>query len=73
MRHGTGTAYNRGCRCEVCAVFHRQRCAEARDARLAEREWTGNGYTNYGCRCGTCSVFNAQRGAEWKARRRVAS
>ncbi len=88
MKHGTGNAYNHGCKCRVCADYHQRRCAEARDARLAERKWvngrlvatrpglvhgTGNGYTNYGCRCDPCSAFNAERCAEWKAKRRLAS
>ena len=36
---GSGTLYNRGCRCAPCLVAHRLRTRIARKARFAERVW----------------------------------
>jgi hypothetical protein len=83
-KHGTGTAYNYGCRCEICMEHHRQRCSYFRNLRWSHRtivdgrlvstnpglmHGTGNAYGNYGCRCEPCTRFNAERCSERRKNR----
>lgn len=66
--HGTGTNYNRGCRCEPCVLFNRGRSERTRKRLAAEFEagvkepkhGQVSTYTNYGCRCELCSEAHAE-------------
>lgn len=62
--HGTGTAYNAGCRCGVCMKHHRSRM-RALFARLKTVEPPVHGiyttYCNYSCRCEPCSAAWAEK------------
>jgi len=59
-RHQTGTAYNSGCRCEVCKETHRNRLNKCRWEReaLSDKSRLKHGvrstYLNWGCRCAPC-------------------
>lgn len=54
-RHGTDAAYRRGCRCERCRIFHRNRRKEQREDRppIIEVHGRASSYTA-GCRCPQC-------------------
>lgn len=85
MKHGTPTAYNRGCRCAACGKVNTRRCTRNRVARIAERvtiggrkvhprapHGTDNGYLNYYCRCSLCVAAGSKRNAAGRERRRAA-
>lgn len=78
---GSGTLYNKGCRCDPCRVAHYRRMAASVAKRWAARIPGENGrpyavgahshgststYTNWGCRCDPCT--EAQR-ARFEKRR----
>lgn len=76
-RHGTGTTYNRGCRCEECRANHYNRMQKTferiRNATLPsgdKRHGTVNGYFNYACRCEPCKAEGAAKNkADYEARK----
>jgi hypothetical protein len=64
MKHGTPSAYNKGCHCDECRKQHRKRQAVIR-ARLAARPRDEvphgmHGYRNWGCRCEVCTTANSE-------------
>lgn len=51
--HGVRWRYNRGCRCELCKVAHREYMRSLRRSE-PRTHGTASAYTNYGCRCAEC-------------------
>lgn len=76
---GTGTLYNRGCKCDECRAAHSVRMQEARVVRH-EKMLLGevnpphgkvSTYTNYLCRCDPCVAAHAQSCADYAAKRKA--
>lgn len=76
-RHETGTAYNRGCRCDKCLQTNRDRCNRSRWVRIALRQKlkkvlpVDHGiygtYTNWGCRCNVCKRKNTDKCKQYQS------
>jgi hypothetical protein len=76
MRHGSNHAYDKGCRCDPCRSFKREKDRLRRERRKAGAaagtldtpHGTETGYTKYYCRCDLCRSAWAEYQREWAER-----
>jgi len=67
LKHGTPSAYAKGCRCEACKAGHSDRMKHYRAQRTAMvaagdsrvPHGTDSGYFNWGCRCERCKAVGS--------------
>ena len=84
LKHGTGHAYNQGCRCAKCRAGNTQRARERRirvraQLRFVNGYWvspyathgTLNGYGNWQCRCFACCDVHSKYLKMLRSRRKA--
>ena len=76
-RHGgSGSLYQRGCRCDACKTANRDRVERRRKERTPPpegdaRHGMASTYENWTCRCELCASANSAKRARDRARRSI--